>query len=252
MHSPKTGSYANSAFQLYSVASERLMARIPDTVSFEEASVLPLSISTAAAGLYLPEYLGLPCPTPGSRTLAGTILIWGGASSVGATAIQLAAASGLRIVSTASTPNHELVRSLGASVVFNYRSDSLVENLVNELKKRELVGIFDAIAEEESFIPIKTTIEHLQKTVRVVSVLPYNHPTERFNPKFISSYGIAYPPNERISETIWGEFVTEGLVSGRLQAKPDPVIVGPGLEELQKALDLQKAGVSAKKLVITL
>ena len=46
--------------------------------------------------------------------------------------------------------------------------------------------------------------------------------------------------------------MTEGLASGRLQAKPDPVVVGSELEELQKALDLQKAGVSATKLVITL
>lgn len=68
----------------------------------------------------------------------------------------------------------------------------------------------------------------------------------------VSSYGIAYPPNQGIGELIWGEFVTEGLASGQLQAKPDPVIVGSGLEQLQKALDLQKAGVSAKKLVITL
>ena len=184
MHSPQTGSYANSAFQLYSVASERLMARIPDTISYEEASVLPLSISTAAAGLYLPDYLGLPCPSPGPKTLHGTLLIWGGASSVGATAIQLAAASGLRIVTTASTPNHEFVRSLGASVVFDYRSDSLVEDLIKELDRCELVGVFDAIAEEKSFIPIKTTIESLHQTVRVVSVLPYDHPTEKFNPRF--------------------------------------------------------------------
>lgn len=68
----------------------------------------------------------------------------------------------------------------------------------------------------------------------------------------VSSYGIAYPPNQRIGESVWGEFVTESLSSGQLQAKPDPVIVGSGLEQLQKALDLQKAGVSAKKLVITL
>lgn len=184
MHSPKTGSYANSAFQLYSVASERLMARIPDTLTFEEASVLPLSISTAAAGLYLPEFLGLPCPTLGPRTSAGTLLIWGGASSVGATAIQLAVASGLRIITTASTRNHDLVRSLGASVVFDYRSDSLVDDLVKEFDQCELIGVFDAIAEGQSFTPIRKVIEHLHETVSVVSVLPYDHPTEKFKPKF--------------------------------------------------------------------
>jgi hypothetical protein len=68
----------------------------------------------------------------------------------------------------------------------------------------------------------------------------------------VTSYGIAYPPNENVGEKIWGDFVPNALASGKLQAKPDPIIVGHGLEELQKGLDLQKAGVSAKKLVIML
>ncbi|KAK6614834.1 zinc-binding oxidoreductase [Botrytis cinerea] len=173
-HSPKTGNYANSAFQLYSLASERFTAAIPDSVSFESSVVLPLSISTAAAGLYLPEFLNLPLPSTEPRGSSNVLLVWGGASSVGSTAIQLASASGLTVVATASSTNHEYVRSLGASVAFDYRSPTLIADLLRQLKGTKLVGIYDAIGEEQSFTPLK----------EIVSVLPCASQTDGFRPSF--------------------------------------------------------------------
>ncbi|KAJ5201031.1 hypothetical protein N7449_005834 [Penicillium cf. viridicatum] len=252
LHSPKTGEYANSAFQLYPIAFESLTAAIPASLSFEQASVLPLSISTAAAGLFLPEYLGLPLPLSKSKTESQTLLVWGGASSVGMTAIQLAAASGLKVVATASTSNHDIVQSLGASAVYDYKSSSVVEDILGKLKQSKVVAIYDAIGEERSFEPLRAIVKHLHGSTKIATVLPCNNPTKDFSPKFITSYGIVYPPNENIGERIWGDFVPNALASGRLLAKPDPVIVGHALEDIQTGLDLQKAGVSAKKLVITL
>lgn len=55
-----------------------------------------------------------------------------------------------------------------------------------------------------------------------------------------------------MGEAIWGKFVPEALASGQLQAKPDPVVVGHGLSEIEHGLKVQKAGVSAKKIVVTL
>ncbi|KAK6614862.1 zinc-binding oxidoreductase [Botrytis cinerea] len=252
LHSPKTGNYANSAFQLYSLASERFTAAIPDSVSFESSVVLPLSISTAAAGLYLPEFLNLPLPSTEPRGSSSVLLVWGGASSVGSTAIQLASASGLTVVATASSTNHEYVRSLGASVAFDYRSPTLIADLLRQLKGTKLVGIYDAIGEEQSFTPLKEIVRQFDGTVKIVSVLPCASQTDRFRPSFVTSYGIAYPPNERIGEAVWGNFVTKGLASGKLQPKPDPLVIGHGLEMIQTGVDLQKAGVSARKIVVTL
>ncbi|KAH9206105.1 chaperonin 10-like protein [Leptodontidium sp. 2 PMI_412] len=239
LHSPKTGSYANSAFRLYSLASERFTAAIPDSISFEKLVVLPLSISTAAAGLYLPEYLNLPLPSTAPKASSKVLLVWGGASSVA-------------VVTTASPANHEYVRSLGASAVFDYRSPSLIVDLLHHLKGTELVGIYDAISEEQSFTPLKEIVGQLDSTVKIVSVLPCSSQTDGFQPSFVTSYGIAYPPNERIGEAVWGDFVTKGLANGQLQSKPDPLVIGHGLEMVQTGVDLQKAGVSAKKIVVTL
>ena len=79
---------------------------------------------TAAAALFEPDQLGLalppatsvPTPEPGS-----TVLVWGGSTSVGNNAVQLAAAAGHRVLATASPRNDALVRGLGAAEVVDYR-----------------------------------------------------------------------------------------------------------------------------------
>lgn len=192
LHSPKTGEYANSAFQLYPIAFERLTAAIPASLSFEQASVLPLSISTAAAGLFLPEYLGLPLPSSKSDTESEALLVWGGASSVGMTVIQLAVASGLKVVATASTSNHDLVRSLGASAVFDYKSSSVVEDILSKIKESKVAAIYDAIGEERSFEPLRAIVKRLHGSTKIVAVLPCNKHMKDFTPKF-SKFIVLYP-----------------------------------------------------------
>ena len=50
------------------------------------------------------------------------LFVYGGSSSVGQYAIQLAKLSGYKVVSTASQRNHELVKSFGADLVFDVSS----------------------------------------------------------------------------------------------------------------------------------
>jgi hypothetical protein len=50
--------------------------------------------------------------------------------------------------------------------------------------------------------------------------------------------------------SVWWELVPSALASGALKCKPDPEILKGGLEKLQDAVNLQKKGVSAKKLVM--
>ncbi|KNG87339.1 zinc-binding oxidoreductase CipB [Aspergillus nomiae NRRL 13137] len=244
---------AKGAFQLYPVADEVFTSVIPDSMSFEQAVVLPVAISTAASGLYIPKYLGLPyLPSPNPKPTGKTLLVWGGASSVGAVTIQLAVASGLKVVTTASPANHEFVKALGASAVFDYRSPSVVEDIVKELQDSDLAGVYDAIAEEPSFEPITEILKRLGRQVKVAAALAREKPSEGFDPLFVFCFEIATAPNEAFGEAIWGKFVPEALASGQLQAKPDPVVVGHGLSALEHGMKVHKAGVSAKKIVVTL
>lgn len=59
-------------------------------------------------------------------------------------------------------------------------------------------------------------------------------------------------PHEYIGEYIWGTFLPQALTNGTFQAKPDPYVVGHGIEDIQHVFDIQKKGVSAKKVVVTL
>jgi NADPH:quinone reductase-like Zn-dependent oxidoreductase len=134
---------SNGAFQHFVLAEARATTPLPDGISFEAASALPLSLSTAAHGLYSRNHLGLPMPSNDPKTTGRSILIWGGSGSVGAATIQLAVASGLKVTSTSSPRNFNFVKSLGADRVFDYNDSSAVTDLVAALKDEDLVGAYD-------------------------------------------------------------------------------------------------------------
>lgn len=78
---------SNAGFQRFSTCQEILVAAIPDSLSLASAAVLPLGFSTAATGWY--KTLGMrPFPTLKPIPTGKTVLVWGGSSSVGSSAIQ--------------------------------------------------------------------------------------------------------------------------------------------------------------------
>ncbi|KFZ25190.1 hypothetical protein V502_00322 [Pseudogymnoascus sp. VKM F-4520 (FW-2644)] len=91
------------AFQAHTIVRTNMASEIPDNISFESAAVIPLGFSTAACGLFQDTFLNLQLPTVLPQKQTGkTLLIWGGASSVGSNAIQLAVAAGYKVITTAS------------------------------------------------------------------------------------------------------------------------------------------------------
>jgi NADPH:quinone reductase-like Zn-dependent oxidoreductase len=138
----------HGAFQLYVAVLHTAVAPLPASISFAQGSVLPLAVSTAAAGLYQPGFLELPLPstTLTSANEGKTLLVWGGSSSVGSATVQLASASGLTVFATASSSNFEFVKSLGAAQVFDHSKNDVVQQIVDALKGTTLVGVYDAIA----------------------------------------------------------------------------------------------------------
>jgi NADPH:quinone reductase-like Zn-dependent oxidoreductase len=137
---------AEGAFQHYTVVREHMAAPLPANIPFERACVLPLALSTAAYGLFHNEFLALDMPTTTTVTRNDsdrrTVLITGGASSVGANAVQLAAAAGYDVVSTSSPKNFAYVKTLGAREVLDYHSDKLVEGLLAAVHGRVLAGAY--------------------------------------------------------------------------------------------------------------
>ncbi|KAJ0328534.1 hypothetical protein COL5a_004845 [Colletotrichum fioriniae] len=241
-------------FQLYSKADANLVSPIPDDMSFESASVLPLAIATAAVGLYMKQHLNLPLPSLNPSRTGKTILIWGGASSVGGTAVQLAVVSGLRVVTTASQRNFDKVLDLGAEVVLDYHSDTLVYDALKALSGADLVGVYDAISGPESLKPIGAILDQIGPR-KVCVVLPaesdYGKNVEISMSKRAPNAMITQDPEE-VQNPVWRDFVPGALRNGQLKPKPDAEVVGKGLESIQAGLDVLKQGVSAKKLVVQL
>jgi NADPH:quinone reductase-like Zn-dependent oxidoreductase len=79
-------------------------ARKPARLSWEEAAALPGAVETSVRVFTV----------LGGLREDQTIVINGAAGGVGAVAVQLARARGARVIGTASEPNHDFLRSLGA------------------------------------------------------------------------------------------------------------------------------------------
>ncbi|WP_208592035.1 NADP-dependent oxidoreductase [Gracilibacillus suaedae] len=101
------GTYAE-----YTMVDDHLLAKKPDNISFEEAAAVPLAGMTAYQGLF----------DHGHLKAGEKVLIHAGAGGVGTYAIQLAKEAGAYVYTTASEKNHELLRSLGADEVIDYRT----------------------------------------------------------------------------------------------------------------------------------
>lgn len=118
--------YKHGSHQDFMVAPDSMVFAVPTHVPMDVAASMGVAMRTAIDAVFC--QLGVSDPE--SRSASGAILIWGGASGVGAVAIQLAAAAGLGpILTTASPHNHEALKKLGATHCFNYRDADVLDQI---------------------------------------------------------------------------------------------------------------------------
>lgn len=245
----KNNNPAEGAFQDYVVLQSQLVSQIPPTLSFEDASVIPLGISTASCGLFQKDHLALQFPTePGAASTGQTVLIWSGSSSVGSNAIQLAAAAGYEVFTTASPKNFDYVKSLGASQVWDYRSATIVEDIIAAFKGKTSPGAL-AIG-DASGVPVGEIVSRIdgRKFISLANP-PAGALPAGIETKFI--FGGDLKDNE-VGPAIFEAYLPKALAAGTYKIAPPAEVVGKGLGAVQKALDDLQAGVSAKKFVVSL
>ena len=85
----------------------------------EGSDTFEFSLYTSVQVLYGPKTLGLPQPGGEAPPADAWFFIYGGSSSVGQYAIQLAKLSGYKVATVASPHNFKLVKDFGADVVFD-------------------------------------------------------------------------------------------------------------------------------------
>lgn len=236
-------------FQAYTILDSNLTSHVPDELTYERAVVLPLGIATAADALYDPNFLHLQLPTSPARPPTGqSILIWGGASSVGSSAIQLAVASGYEVITTASTKNFDYVKNLGANVVFDYASPTIVTDLVHALEGRRLVGAFDVPGDWEK---VTKVMSNLKEGNKFVAITVPGAPSAA-NGVALKQVQSMYIRGNFVGKAIFEDFLPAALANQTVVPAPEPLIVGQGLESLQSGVDAIVKGQSATKLVVRL
>lgn len=110
------GSYAD-----YALIAETQAVPIPGELSFAEAAALGMAFPAAYYGII----------RRGNVQAGETVLVQGGAGGVGSASVQLAKVRGARVLATVATAAQaELVRSLGADEVIDYKRDDVVARVL--------------------------------------------------------------------------------------------------------------------------
>jgi NADPH:quinone reductase-like Zn-dependent oxidoreductase len=270
---------AEGGFQNYVVLLAHMTAPIPDEMKFEDAAVLPLGISTAACGLFQTDFLAMDAPSAAPGPAGKTLLVWGGSTSVGCNAIQLAVAAGYDVVTTASPRNFGYVKRLGAREAFDYRSKTVIADIVRALRGREIAGAlaigagsalacidivgackgnrFVAMATPPtSFDTVPAGRGRLLRLIPAIArmlagTMTLTLKARRHGVRTKMIWGSALIANE-VGPMIFEAFLPAALAEARFVAAPNPTVVGTGLEQIPVALERQRQGVSAVKLVVTL
>ncbi|EMD60598.1 hypothetical protein GGP41_000910 [Bipolaris sorokiniana] len=256
------GNYESSTFQQYCKMPAELLSKTPDNISDEEAAGIMLTTVAVTTAFYAKSGHGMTPPwQEGGRNVGKgkSMIIIGGASSVGQYAIQLARLSGFeRIVTNASSSNHEFLKKIGAHVVLD-RSESTPDALFEAAGGLPFDFIFDAISGPSTQ---KLAIQVLQKAkVSGSHVVVVQSPDPeakelgqsgepRIEIKPVMGLGSS-PDLRHLSEPLAKSLGgPDGYIAKGLFTPNRPHVVSGGLAGLEEAFSLSKSGVSGKKLVI--
>lgn len=113
----RTAPSAGGAFARNVVVAGADLCVIPAEMSFEQAAALPTAFGTGWQGLF----------NVGQLKRGQRVLIHAAAGGVGSMAVQQAHHAGAYVLATASAGNIELVKSLGADEVIDYRTQDFAQ-----------------------------------------------------------------------------------------------------------------------------
>ncbi|KAH7002640.1 chaperonin 10-like protein [Ilyonectria destructans] len=259
MHNSATpaGAYAE-----YAIGPVDTTFHIPDGTSFEEAATIPLAALTAAVLLHR----GLGAPEPFSfhqhAVHMGPLVVYGGASAVGAFAIQLAKRSGFGPIIAVAGSGISFATSLldldQGDAVVDYRagSEAVVAGIRAALKGAKLKYAFDAVRTGGSYFNLCMVLEsdtaEGTKASKLVTSLPIPNLQDRSHPAANEARitDVEYSDERnRDFGYVYSRYLSKGLRDGWL--RPHPIEVQPGgLNGIEEGLRKMKAGeASATKYV---
>jgi NADPH:quinone reductase-like Zn-dependent oxidoreductase len=151
------GSATRGAHAEYvAVRESAAMMHKPEGLTHEQAAAIPFGGNSALAFLR-----DVAAVQPGQR-----VLVVGASGGVGVWAVQLAKHFGAEVTGACSTPNVELVRSLGAHRVVDYTSEPLMKKGDDYDLIFDTVGVTtfasceEALAERGVYVPLNAWVHH--------------------------------------------------------------------------------------------
>ncbi|HKJ79724.1 MAG TPA: NAD(P)-dependent alcohol dehydrogenase [Prolixibacteraceae bacterium] len=111
------GEVGYGGFAEFVCCGENRIVKKPENISFEEATAAPMAALTALQGLR----------DSGNIQPGQNVLVNGASGGVGSFAVQIAKNFGARVTATCSSEKMEMVRSIGADVVFDYKKVNVTD-----------------------------------------------------------------------------------------------------------------------------
>jgi len=224
------------------------VAPIPDSLSFADASVAPISLWTTWLAM---RVIGIKPDTWHTPSDKKGFVVWGASSSIGSGGVQVARSLGYEVFASASPQHHEYLKSLGAGVVIDHRDPvAAVEAIISAAKSRG-VTIKEAYHAIGDLKPVLDVVAGFGGG-KVATAIP---PNEN-NPQVEGvEWTFVVPPQGedafRAYDTfIFNTWLPQALQDGIYRPSPMTKVVGKGLESLSEALQVLQKGVSGEKLVV--
>ncbi|KAH9941955.1 GroES-like protein [Amylocystis lapponica] len=228
-----------------------------NTISHEQAASLGCAFWTSVQAFYHPAHLGLVEP-PAKIGTEEWVFVYGGSSSVGQYAVQLAHLSGYKVVSTASPRNFELVKSFGADAVFDYKDPDVVEK-IKSVTGDSIRSVFDTISDATTQgisaravapgggrVAIVNPGSNTRADVQVIPTLVYTSLGRTFS---IGPTTFAASPEEKAHMAAFLVKVPQLISEGKIVPNKVKVWDG-GLSAVKDGLQYMREGkVSAEKIV---
>ena len=162
--SGQPGTYAQ-----YLVVSQKRIAKLPDSLSLEQAASLPTAGITAWQALFAQDKGNLLSPPPNADSSKDSkpkkVFINGASGGVGSFAVQLAKWAGVDVATTCGSKNLEYVTSLGSDYAIDYTR----QNIKHALSEWAPEGV-DLIIDTVSAGSLKAPFELLKSGGKLVSI----------------------------------------------------------------------------------
>jgi len=220
------------AFAEYACAGEEALTLKPDSLTYEEAAGVPLAALTALQGLRDVGQI-----QPGQK-----VLVNGAAGGVGSFAVQIAQALGAEVTGVCSTGKVDMVRSLGADHVIDYKHEDFARNgrqydlILDAAAYRPMADHQRALGPTGTYVLVGGSTGRLLQTL-ILGPLRSKKGGQQFK-TFILQSKLAHL-----------QFIKELVEAGKLRPVIDQCYP---LEELPTALRQLEAGQTKGKAVIAI